>query len=325
MSDVPQHRAQAGGSTVLFVGLGAMGEPVSANLANAGHEVLLADARTGHAATLAASRSARSVPLTALAEAAASVSAVILMLPDSRAVSQVLEGPDGLLAHLAPGATVIDMSSSAPSETVRLAEAAQQRDIELIDAPVSGGVSKAVTGELSIMVGAEPQQFERVSALLAAMGNDVIHVGPVGAGHAMKALNNLLSAIGLIAASEVLAAGTKYGLDPQTMIDVLNGSTGGNHATKVKMSKFVLSRKFDSGFAMSLMVKDLRTALQIAHDTGTPVPMSAACLEEWSAAAQTLGPQADHTHISAYVEGRSGVTLESALDQTTVGGSNDQG
>jgi 3-hydroxyisobutyrate dehydrogenase len=130
----------------------------------------------------------------------------------------------------------------------------------------------------------------------------------------MKALNNLLSAIGLVAASEVLAVGARFGLEPQTMLDVLNGSTGRNHATEVKMARFVLSGAFDSGFSMRLMVKDLRTALELAHETGTPVPLSAGALEEWTAALRTLEPPPggagpDHTAIAAYVERRAGTEL----------------
>lgn len=288
--------------TVLFVGLGAMGAPMARRLARAGHRLLLCDAREEQARRLAERLGARPVPL----DDAGPASTVILMLPDSRAVESVL---DRLFPRLVPGALVIDMSSSAPASTVRLAERAAGLGLDYLDAPVSGGVARAETGELSIMVGGDAAAVERARPLLAAMGTGVTHVGPPGAGHAMKALNNLLSAVGLVAAAEVLAVGARFGLEPQTMLDVLNASTGGNHATRVKMARFVLSRAFDSGFSLQLMVKDLRTALQLAADTDTPVPMSALCLQEWTAAGRALGPTADHTHIAAYVEGRAGVEL----------------
>ena len=307
--------------TVLFIGLGAMGAPMSQRLSAAGHQLILCDVRAEHARVLATERGCGHTALDDLAGAAATASAVVLMLPDSAAVESVF---DALLGHLRPGTLVVDMSSSSPTSSVGLAARAAERGVAFVDAPVSGGVPRAETGELAIMVGGSADAVERARPLLAALGSGITHVGAVGAGHAMKALNNLLSAIGLVAASEVLAIGVKQGLDPQVMLDVLNASTGGNHATRVKMSRFVLSRAFDSGFSMRLMVKDLQTALALARETGTPVPMSAEALREWTAAIGTLGTDADHTHIAAYVERRTGTELQAdggvqrtSADQTT--------
>jgi 3-hydroxyisobutyrate dehydrogenase len=293
---------------LLFVGLGAMGAPMASRLARAGYLVRLCDADDDRAGALARDLGVASLPHAELTGAAEDVATVVLMLPDTPAVEGVLEGA-GLLAALAPGTTVVDMGSSTPGSTVRLAAAAAARGIPFVDAPVSGGVARAVTGELAIMVGAEPEAFAAARPMLEHLGAAVSHVGAPGAGHAMKALNNLLSAVGLAAASEVLAVGRNFGLDPQVMLDVLNSSSGRNQATEVKMARFVLSRAFDSGFALRLMVKDLRTALDLAHETGTPVPLGASCLEEWTAAARTLPADADHTAIAAYVEARAGTEL----------------
>lgn len=293
---------------ILFVGLGAMGAPMASRLARAGHRVRLCDADDGRAGALARDLGVTFLPHAELTGAPEDVATVVLMLPETPAVEGVLEGA-GLLAALAPGSTVVDMGSSTPGSTVRLAAAAGALGISFIDAPVSGGVARAVTGELAIMVGAEPEAFAAVRPLLEHLGAAVTHVGAPGAGHAMKALNNLLSAIGLAAASEVLAVGRNFGLDPQVMLDVLNSSSGRNQATEVKMARFVLSRAFDSGFALRLMVKDLRTALDLAHETATPVPLGASCLEEWTAAARSLPADADHTAIAAYVEARAGIEL----------------
>jgi 3-hydroxyisobutyrate dehydrogenase len=286
-----------------------MGQPMATRLAAAGEELLLCDVRDDAAMTLAQRTGGRAVRRDELVSVAGRVSVVILMLPSSTAVEEILSGSSGLLANLAPDALVIDMGSSRPASTVKLAEGAQRRGVDLIDAPVSGGVPRATSGELSIMVGGSESAVERAMPLLTRLGTTITRVGPVGAGHAMKSLNNLLSAIGLVGASEVLAIGRKFGLAPDVMLDVLNGSTGGNHATKVKMSRYVLSRAFDSGFALDLMVKDLRTALDLAHDTRTPAPLSATCLEEWQAAAEQLGGRADHTQIAAYVEAQAGIEL----------------
>ena len=292
---------------ILFVGLGAMGTPMSRHLSAAGHQVVLCDLRADHARALADTRAgARSVGLDDVASVADTVATVILMVPDSAAVESVLTGDGGLFGRLRPGTLVIDMSSSLPTSTRRLGAEAEAHGIAFVDAPVSGGVARAETAELTIMVGGSSAAVERARPVLALLGTDITHVGAVGAGHAMKALNNLLSAVGLVAASEVLAIGSKFGLEPQVMLDVLNASTGGNHATKVKMSRFVLSRAFDSGFSLQLMVKDLRTALGLAADTDTATPMATACLEEWTAAGALLGPRADHTEIAAYVERQTG-------------------
>lgn len=293
---------------VLFVGLGAMGTPMASRLAEAGYDVLLHDADGDRARSLARQTHARAVD--ALHGAAPGVAVVVLMLPDSAAVETVLLGDGGLLATLPEGAVVLDMGSSRPASTVRLASLAAVRGIGYLDAPVSGGVARARDGSLAVMVGGQEAVFARLRPVLAVLGGDVTLVGGSGAGHAMKALNNLLSAIGLVAASEVLSVGSNFGLDPQVMLDVLNQSSGRNQATEVKMARFVLSRAFDSGFSLRLMVKDLRTALDLAHETGTPVPLAASCLEEWAAASRSLPPTADHTHIAAYVESRAGTQLQ---------------
>lgn len=291
----------------LFVGLGRMGRPMAGRLAAAGVSLTVADADGELARRVAEELGAAAV--VGLAEAAAQVDHVVLMLPDSGVVESVLLGPDGLLARMRPGSRVIDMSSCRPASTVLLAATAAEAGVGFVDAPVSGGVGRAQTGELSIMVGAEDEHFTGALPLLQQLGTDITHVGPPGSGHAMKALNNLLSAVGLVAASEVLAVGSAFGLDVQTMLRVLNGSTGRNHATEVKMERFVLSRAFDSGFGLQLMVKDLRTALGLAHETGTPVPLGAGALEECTAALRLLGDDADHTEIVRYVESRSGTVL----------------
>ena len=298
---------------VLFLGLGAMGSPMANLLARAGHSLAVHDVDPERTASLAQSLDATAVVAEGLRDAAASAGTVVLMLPDSPAVESVLDGPAGLLQAMAPCSTVVDMGSSRPASTVALAARARARGIAFVDAPVSGGVARARTGELAIMAGGEPDDVAGVHDLLSVLGTPV-HVGPAGAGHAMKALNNLLSAVGLAAASEILAIGSNFGLDPAVMLDVLNGSTGRNHATEVKMARFVLSGAFDSGFAMRLMVKDLRTALDLAHDTGTPSPLSAGCLEQWIAAAQEREPGADHTEIAAYVEARAGTRLGPRAD-----------
>jgi 3-hydroxyisobutyrate dehydrogenase len=229
---------------------------------------------------------------------------VITMLPDGKIVRDVLlEAAGGALAAAAPGTLVIDMSSSSPIDTVELGKAAGERGFPVVDAPVSGGVKRAIDGSLAIMAGGEAADVERARAVLQAMGKSVFATGPLGSGHAMKALNNYVSAAGLAAAAEAIIIGRHFGLAPDVMVDVLNASTGRNNSTEVKMKQHVLSGSFASGFAMGLMAKDLRTAADLARHAELPAPLSMMCEDLWRKAFETMGSGADHTEIFRYLEG----------------------
>lgn len=278
-----------------FIGLGAMGGPMVARLSAAGFGVLVHDTDP--------SRTASATKLTGVSVADSlggfrSVPTVICMLPSSDAVRQVVSGPDGLLSVLQAGALIVDMGSSEPQQTVDLARQAAGAGLSLVDAPVSGGVVRARSGDLAIMFGGSTSDLERSRAILEALGSSITHVGPAGAGHALKALNNLLSAIGLAAACEIVETGRRFGLDPHLMLEVINRSTGRNHATENKLEQFVLSGSYGSGFAMRLMLKDLRTAVGLAHSKEVAIPLGEACLEVWEEAARSLPADADHTMIA---------------------------
>lgn len=296
-------------SPVLFIGIGMMGEPMVTRLVRGGYDVYLYDVDEAKATALADKIDAKVVHIAEYLSMLPTFQTVILMLPSSAIVEQVLEGENGILEFLKEETVLIDMSSSVPSSTKRLAEKAAELNIGFLDAPVSGGVPKAITGELSIMCGGQSEIFEARKALLQHMGTSVALVGEHGAGHALKALNNLLSAIGMVGASEVLSIATKFGIDPSTALDVINNSTGRMQSTEVKFGRYILSRAFDSGFALSLMVKDLKIALDLAHENGISAPISAGALESWIAASTELGIHADHTEIAAYVEKRAAVQL----------------
>jgi 3-hydroxyisobutyrate dehydrogenase len=235
------------------------------------------------------------------------------MLPDGNAVRAVVLGKDGagdgLLAGLARGSILIDMSSSSPLGTRELGARLAERGVEMLDAPVSGGVRKAEDATLSIMVGGGAQTIARCRPVLEAMGKQIFLTGPLGSGHAMKALNNYVSATGLVAAVEAVLAAARFGLDAGTVVDVLNASTGMNHSTLNKFRRFILSRTFDSGFSLDLMVKDLRTALEVARATGSPAPLAEACVEAWTEAQAALGPGLDHTAVVRYWENLAGTEL----------------
>jgi 3-hydroxyisobutyrate dehydrogenase len=209
-----------------------------------------------------------------------------------------------LLDAMEPGALLIDMSSSDASETRALAGDVTPRGVRFLDAPVSGGVAGARTGTLTIMVGGAESDLADCRPVLEELGKEVIHVGDLGAGHAVKALNNLLSATSLLASSEVLATAIEFGLDPEVVLDVINHSTGRSGSTELKLPKFVLSGSFDSGFALRLMLKDMRIATGLARTMGTPALLGEAVVQQWAQAAGALGEDADHTEIARWVARR---------------------
>jgi 3-hydroxyisobutyrate dehydrogenase len=216
---------------------------------------------------------------------------------------------DDIRGALSSGKILIDMSSGAPAVTQKIAADLAAIGIAVVDAPVSGGVSRAITGELAIMSGGDAVALDHVDPVLRAMGTTIHRIGPVGAGQAMKALNNLVSAGGFLIAVEALMIGQQFGLEPGLMTDVLNASTGMNNTTQKKLKQFVLSRKFDSGFGLDLMVKDLSIALEVGRDGAVPTPFAALCREMWASAPAMLGKGQDHTAIAKLSEALAGITL----------------
>jgi len=286
-----------------------MGLPMARNLAGAGYRIAAHDLdrnaleRAGEATGVQVLGS-----LKAIGE---NCEAVITMLPDGRAVREVVLGSGGdcLLAGLARGSVLIDMSSSSPVGTRELGARLAEHGVAMLDAPVSGGVRKAADATLSIMVGGGSELIARCRPLLEAMGKQIFLTGPLGSGHAMKALNNYVSAAGLAAAAEAVLAGQRFGLEAKNVVDILNASTGMNNSTLNKFHQFILSRAFNSGFSLDLMVKDLKTAVEVARATGSSAPFAEACLEAWSEAQASLGPGADHTAVVRYWEKLAGTEL----------------
>jgi 3-hydroxyisobutyrate dehydrogenase len=281
---------------------------MAARLVKHGVDVCVCDARVDVAQKFAAEIGGSSA---ATSKAAAeSRDVVITMLPDSNIVGRVLfDGPDAAIHGLKRGAILLEMSSGAPARTKEFAARLEGAGVKVLDAPVSGGVARAVTGELAIMVGGDDGVLECARPILALMGTSIHKIGDVGTGQAMKALNNLVSAGGFLIAAEALLIGRKFGLDASVMLDVLNSSSGMNNSTQKKFKQFVLSRSFDSGFGLDLMVKDLSIALEVGRDTQTPAPFAALCRELWAGAAQALGPGEDHTAVTKHSELIAGTSL----------------
>ena len=290
------------GSTVAFIGLGRMGLPMVRRLAAAGYAVRGYDVSAHAREELGAISGAQAAG--SARDAAADADAVVLMLPSSAVVGAVLL-EDGLLEALTPGVALIDMSSSEPLVTRALAARAAERGIELVDAPVSGGVRGAVEGSLTIMAGGSEEAVAERRPLLETLGKTVRHVGPVGAGHALKALNNLLSAVHLLASCEALAIGRGFGLDPHVLVETINISTGRSASTERKLPEFILTETYDAGFALALMVKDVGIAVSLGEQLGIEPALGTRALELWREAEESLGGEADHTEIARWVDARA--------------------
>jgi 3-hydroxyisobutyrate dehydrogenase len=262
-----------------------MGQPMAANLARAGFSIQSFD-RNGSGNR----KSAR--------EAAEGADVLITMLPDGDAVREaVLEA----LPALPAGALVIDMSSADPASTRALAPALRSKGIEILDAPVSGAVAKAKDGTLAIMIGGAKEVFEKCTPVLRALGKDLFHVGPLGAGHAVKALNSYLGAARTIAGFEALLVARAFGLDPRAMLGAIDASSGRNSTTEREIPEQVLTGSFASGFTLALMAKDVGIAADLARDLGVETPYLEKTLQLWRDAQKKLKRDADHTEIFQYL------------------------
>jgi 2-hydroxy-3-oxopropionate reductase len=255
-----------------FVGLGIMGEPMARNLMDAGHELVLYNRTRRKAEELAAQGGAEVAD--SPAEVARKSDITITMLPDSPDVRNVVAGEEGVLEGIREGALLVDMSTISPVVTEELAEAVREKGASMLDAPVSGGDVGAIEGTLSIMVGGEEADFERAKPLFDAMGKTVTHVGPTGAGQVTKAANQVVVALTIEAVSEALVLGSKGGVSPEKILDVLGGGLAGNKVMEVKREKF-LSHTFDPGFRSELHHKDLGIALAAGREYGVVLPVTA--------------------------------------------------
>jgi len=284
----------SGQLTVGFVGLGNMGAPMARNLRAAGHPLIVHDADAARARAFAAESGA--VAAAAPADFAPAA-VVVTMLPDGAAVAQaVLEWDGGIAGSLQAGAVVVDMSSANPLDTRALGGRLAALGIGLVDAPVSGGITKAHSGTLTIMAGSdEAWAIERAEPVLDVLGARLVRTGPLGSGHAMKALNNFCGAASYTATAEALAIGQQFGLAAETMLDVLNASTGRSFNTEVVFKDEVVPGRYATGFALALLAKDVGIAAALARETGLDTPACELVSRRWAQAREALDPGADHS------------------------------
>ena len=291
-----------------FIGMGVMGAPMAANLAAAGYPVVVFDSDPARAQAVALTDSGVTVA-DSLRALAAGADIVITMLPNGDVVNQVVSGDDGIGTAMRAGSLLLDTSSSEPWLTRRTAQLLAARGIAMVDAPVSGAQWGAQAAELVFMVGGAAPDVARVHLLLEEMGRAIHHVGPLGAGHTMKCINNMITAMTFIATAEGLAVGKRAGLDPVAMNEVLNESTGGSWLTRNHFAQRVFSRSFDDPFKLDLMVKDVGIAMGLAQEQGLPLPLSAVGQQLYRAAAHAVGPGRSVSEMVRWIEQLTGTEL----------------
>jgi 3-hydroxyisobutyrate dehydrogenase len=283
-----------------FIGLGNMGSPMAAHLVEAGFALTVSDTAPGVTEGFVADHP------TAIAAAGrqsfATAQALILMLPTSEIVEDVLER-EQVADALPRGCLVIDMSSSAPLRTRALAARLRARGLSMLDAPVSGGVRGARAARLSVLVGGSEADLTRATPLLNAMAATVIRVGDIGSGHAAKALNNLVSAATMSITVEALVVAEAFGISADTMTKVLNSSSGRSSTSENKLAQFMISGSFDSGFALALMAKDIGLATGLARALGRRVEVADHVADQWRRVAGEVSPATDHTQMYTLLGG----------------------
>jgi 3-hydroxyisobutyrate dehydrogenase len=294
------------GSRAAFLGLGAIGAPMAAHLAKAGPLTVwnrtaarAADFSRAHGAAVAATPR----------DAAADADVVVTCLPTSREVEALLDGPDGLLASLRPGALFLDCTSGDPAASRRIAGRLGERGIGFADAPVSGGTNGAEAGTLAIMVGADEATFARARPVLSLMGSRIEHVGPVGSGHALKAVNNALLAVNILAVGEGLAALVKAGVSPRTALDVINVSSGRSFVSETLVPERVLTGTWPRTFRLALLHKDVGIARDLLRETEVEGPLLDLAGELFGRARAALGESADYLEAIRLIESESGVEI----------------
>lgn len=304
----PRQPPDDGTSTVGLVGCGRMGLPMIRRLVGAGMAVRAFDVSE---AALDEAIAAGAAKVSSPREAAHGAQVVITMLPDPVTVAGAATGEDGVVCGLVRGALWLEMTSSSPQVTARLAEEAHQVGAQLLDAPVSGGVRGAEEGSLTVMLGGSAALVDRARPVLSRLGRQLLHVGDrPGDGDIAKTLNNMLSATNLVAAGEALAVGMRAGLDPARLVDCINAGSGASQASTVKLTEHVLTGRFAAGFTIAQYLKDLRIALGLAADEDVAVPVNAAARAVWTAHTARGSAEADHTRIPDLVVRDAGLNPE---------------
>ena len=293
---------------VAFLGLGAIGAPMARHLAREPSSLTVWNRTAARAEAFARDTGARAARTPA--EAARGAAVVVTCLPTSREVESLLDGPDGLLAGFEPDAVLVDCTSGDPATSRRTAARLAERGLSFIDAPVSGGTIGAEKGTLTVMVGGESAVLARVRDVLEAFGEKIVHCGAVGAGDAVKAVNNALLAVHVWSTAEGLATLANAGVDPAVALDVINTSSGRSNTSMNLFPERVLSRAFPRTFRLALLDKDVSIAAGVARDTKTAAPLLQLTSELFRLAHAELGEEADHVEAARIVERWAGAEIK---------------
>jgi 3-hydroxyisobutyrate dehydrogenase len=291
-----------------FIGLGIMGDPMAGHIADAGYRVSVYD--VDHTCSEKVAREHANVRIMGSPKAVAEVAEIVVtMLPSGKYVREAALGDNGLIHGFRSGSVLLDTSSCEPWITVDTAGILAKSGIRMVDAPVSGAQTGAIQAQLVFMVGGDDAAIRRVSPLLDIMGKQVFHLGPVGAGHTMKCINNLITAATLLATAEGLTIGKKFGLDPEVMTDVMNVSTAESWISHTHIKQRITSRKFDDPFKLGLMVKDIEIAMRLAGDLNLPLKLSGLNQELWTAAREHEGADTSVSNLVRWLEHTTGVEI----------------
>ena len=281
-----------------FIGLGIMGKPMSRNLLKAGYDLTVCDINAAAVAELVALGAKSAATPGAVA---AQTDIIITMLPNSPQVKEVVLGSQGVIEGIRPRSIVVDMSSIAPQMSQEVSKALAAKDVEMIDAPVSGGEPKAIDATLSIMVGGEQAAYDQCLPILKCMGASVVRVGEIGAGNVTKLANQVIVALNIAALSEALVLATKAGVDADLVFNAIKGGLAASTVMNAK-TPLMLDRKFGPGFRIDLHIKDLNNAMETAHAVGVPLPLTAGVMEILQALKIDGCGSDDHGAIVKYYE-----------------------
>lgn len=284
--------------TIGFIGLGIMGKPMCKNLIKAKHDLIVMDKNkvaTDELAELGAK--VVSTPK----EVASEAKLVITMLPNSPHVKEVALGSNGIIEGTSTEMTLIDMSSISPLASQEIYKELANKNIEMLDAPVSGGEPKAVDGTLSVMVGGKKEVFDKYFDILKSMASSVVHVGEIGSGNITKLCNQIIVAINIAAMSEAMVLAQKAGVNPEVVYKAIRGGLAGSTVLDAK-APLVLKRKFDPGFRVRLHIKDLNNVLETSHSIGVPLPLTASVMEIMHSLDADGLAEEDHCSIIKFYE-----------------------
>lgn len=293
---------------IAFLGLGDIGSLIASHLTREPFDLVVWNRTASKASDFARKHGVGTGQNPAQVVKGADV--IITCLPSSVEVEAVLHGEHGMLGSLRKGAVLIDCTSGDPPTSRSIAAELAGRGVDFIDAPVSGGTTAAKAGTLTVMWGGDESVFERVRPVIEAFGKKIVHAGPVGAGDALKAVNNALLAVHILSAAEGLAVLVKAGVNPATALDVINASSGRSNSSENLIPQRVLTRAFPRTFRLALLDKDIGIAAVLAEDLGVRTPLISLTAERFHEAREKLGEEADHVEAVKMVEAENGLEIK---------------